>query len=174
MCCLLQSNQQLPKWEMRQHCSTPTPAQALGLTPLHYPSCPADALDASMAMPACAKGAGAVLPAMRLASASHCSVSNKKGVMMISAAQASRVCNKHLLKAYGQGACTHRTDLLSSARVRRPQSFRLPHQQRQLHSAACRRPAAHAQCGDAFHDVFTVTAQTSWRCLQSCSASLLR
>ena len=58
MCCLLQSHQQLPKWEMRQHCSTPTPAQALGLTPLHDPSSPADALDASMAMPACEKGAG--------------------------------------------------------------------------------------------------------------------
>ena len=66
VCCLLQSHHQLPKWEMRQHCSTPTPAQALGLTPLQDPSSPADALEASMAMPACAKGAGAALPAMRL------------------------------------------------------------------------------------------------------------
>ena len=77
-CCLLQSHQQLPKWEMRQHCSTPTPAQALGLTPLHDPSSPADALDASMAMPACAKGAGIALFIMRLAMASYRSFSNVK------------------------------------------------------------------------------------------------
>ena len=85
VCCLLQSHQQLPKWEMRQHCSTPTPAQALGLTPLHDPASPADALDASMAMPACEKGAGAA-PARH---ASHCSVSSMKDMMMAAAAQVS-------------------------------------------------------------------------------------
>ena len=90
VCCLLQSHQQLPKWEMRQHCKTPTPAQALGLTPLHDPSSPADALDASMAMPASAKGAGVALSTVHLAMASHCSVSNMQIMMMAVAAQLSR------------------------------------------------------------------------------------
>ncbi|CAL5225630.1 g8486 [Coccomyxa viridis] len=45
-----ESTHQLMKWEMRQPCKAPTPAQALGLTPLPDPSSPADALEATMAL----------------------------------------------------------------------------------------------------------------------------
>ena len=44
----LQSTHQLMRWEMQQPCKAPTPAQALGLTPLPDPSSPADALEPSM------------------------------------------------------------------------------------------------------------------------------
>lgn len=54
----LQSTHQLMKWEMHQPCKAPTPAQALGLTPLPDPSSPADALEASMALRSSAEGAG--------------------------------------------------------------------------------------------------------------------
>lgn len=59
---ILQSQHQIPGWEMRQHCSTPTPAQALGLTPLPDHGNPTDALEASMALHSRAECAGAYLP----------------------------------------------------------------------------------------------------------------
>ena len=46
------------KWEMQQPCKAPTPAQALGLTPLPDPSSPADALEATMALRSSGECAG--------------------------------------------------------------------------------------------------------------------
>ena len=169
VCCLLQSHQQLPKWEMRQHCSTPTPAQALGLTPLHDPASPADALDASMAMPACAKGAGAA-PARH---ASHCSVSSMKDMMMAAAAQVSWQPCWHVVGLW-PCLCTREAHLQSFARVCPLHSVSLAHKQQQLHNNACRRPTGHSRCEDTFPEIFSSFAQMSWQCLQSCSASLLR
>lgn len=56
---MLQSQHQLHKWEVRQPCSAPTPAQVLGLTPLPDPSSPADALETSMLLRPRAECAGA-------------------------------------------------------------------------------------------------------------------
>ena len=58
----LQSTHQLMKWEMHQPCKAPTPAQALGLTPLPDPSSPADALEASMTLRSSGECAGAQWP----------------------------------------------------------------------------------------------------------------
>ena len=54
----MQSTHQLMKWEMQQPCTAPTPAQALGLTPLPDPSSPADALEATMALRSSGECAG--------------------------------------------------------------------------------------------------------------------
>ena len=141
VCCLLQSHQQLPKWEMRQHCSTPTPAQALGLTPLHDPSSPADALDASMAMPACAKGAGSALAhhapcygisLLRQQHERH--DENDDGCAYILAAL--RVYRRLTVDAH----------LHFFARACLLQSFGLPERQRELRNAACRRLTVHPWC----------------------------